>query len=109
MIHRPHELDKFFIDDADDLLAGVEGAQHFLADRPLGDTLDEVVGDSKVNVSFEQGAADLAQPVPDVRLREPSPAAKFLERFAQTALDAFKHSELEIIENWGISCNGREL
>ena len=40
----------------DDLLAGVEGAQHFLADGLLGDALDEVVGDGEVDVGVEQGA-----------------------------------------------------
>ena len=34
-IDRPHEGDQFVVDDLDDLLAGVEGAQHFLADGAL--------------------------------------------------------------------------
>ena len=36
-IDRPHQLDQFVVDDLDDLLAGVEGAQHFLADGALRD------------------------------------------------------------------------
>ncbi len=36
-IDRPHEADEFVVDDLDDLLAGVEGAQHFLADGALRD------------------------------------------------------------------------
>ena len=76
----------------DDLLAGIEGAQHFLADRLLGDALDEVVGDVEVDVGFEQGLADLLQAFADVGFGEPAAAAQLLEGLAQTALNAFKHS-----------------
>ena len=34
-IDRPHEGDEFVVDDLDDLLAGVDGAQHGLADGAL--------------------------------------------------------------------------
>ena len=41
MIDRPHQLDQFVVDDLDDLFAGVERAEDFLADGLLGDAGDE--------------------------------------------------------------------
>ena len=58
-IDRPHERDEFVVDDLDDLLAGIEGAQHFLADGALRDFGDEVLGDGEIDVGFEKGFAHL--------------------------------------------------
>ena len=53
----------------DDLLAGIERAQHFLADRLFRDPLDEGIGDVEVDVGFEQRAAHLLQAVAGRSLR----------------------------------------
>ena len=76
----------------DDLLAGVERAEDFLADGLLGDALDERVDDVEVDVGFEQGLADLAQAFADVGLGEPAAAAQLLERVAEALLNAFEHA-----------------
>ncbi len=54
--------------------------------------LDEVAGDGEVDVGVEQGLADLLHGLADVGLGDAAAAAQLLERFAETALDAFKHS-----------------
>ena len=59
VIDRPHQGDQFVVDDADDLLAGVEGAENLLAERLLGDALDKVVGDREIDVGVEQGSCGL--------------------------------------------------
>src|SRR5262249_42892603 len=91
VIDRPHKGDEFLVDDADDLLAGVEAPQDGLADGPLGDASDEGVDDVEVDVSVEQRTAALLQAVADVRLGESSPAAQLLEDLAQRALQPIKH------------------
>ena len=55
-IDRSHQLNKFVVDNFDDLLAGVEGAEHLLADGSLRDLGDEVLGDGVVDVGFEEGS-----------------------------------------------------
>ena len=62
MIDRPHEVDQLVVDDLDDLLAGIEGAQDVLAERFLGDALDEVVGDGEIDVGVEQARRTPAMP-----------------------------------------------
>src|SRR5262245_28445008 len=91
MVDRPHQLDELVVDDADDLLAGIERAENFLAEGPFGDPLDEVVSDGEIDVGFEQGLAYLSHTVADVGLSDPAASAQLLERFAQTALNAFEH------------------
>ena len=71
---------------------GLSDAQHVLAERLLGDALDEVVGDVEVDVGLEQGGADLLQPVPDVGFGDAAPAAQLFQRFRQTSLNAVKHA-----------------
>ena len=90
-IDRPHEGDQLVVDDLEDLLAGIEGAQHFLADGALGDALDEIVGDGVVDVGVEQGLADFLHGLADVGFRDASAAAQLLQGFAEIALNAFKH------------------
>src|SRR5262249_36314168 len=74
-----------------DLFTGVEGAEDFLADRFLLDTLDEVVGDGEVDVSVEQGLADFLQAVVDIGRGEPAAATEAPEGVGEAALNAFKH------------------
>src|SRR5262249_15058127 len=85
------EGDEFVVNDLDDLLAGVEGAEDFLADGAFGDALDESVGDGEVHVGIEQRAADLLHALADVGFGDAPAAAQLLQPFAQGFLDAFKH------------------
>ena len=39
MVDRPHQIDQFLIDDADDLLARVERLEHLFANRLLRDAV----------------------------------------------------------------------
>src|SRR5262249_25007467 len=73
-------------------LAGVKSAEHFLAERLLGDAGDEVVGDGEVDVGVEKGLTDLAQPLADVGLGEPAAAEQFFQGLTEAALNAFKHT-----------------
>ena len=104
-IDRSHEGDQLVVDVADDLLAGVDRAQHFLADRFLGDALDEDVGDIVVDVGVEQGAADLHQALADVGLGDPAAAAQLLQRFGQISLDAFEHGFSLLARRQGNACS----
>ena len=70
----PMSWTEFVVHDADDLLAGIERSEHVLAERLLGDALDEVVGDVEIDVGLEQGGADLLQALLDVGLGEPASA-----------------------------------
>ena len=91
-IDRPHELNEFVVDDLDDLLAGVEGAQHFLADGALRDLGDEVLGDGEVDVGFQQGLAHFLHGFTDVGFRDAAAAAQLFQSLGEAALDAFKHT-----------------
>ena len=53
--------------------------------------LDERIDDVEIDVGFEQGGTDLAQPFADVGRREPAAPAKFLERVAKPALNTIEH------------------
>ena len=85
-IDRPHERDEFVVDDLDDLLAGVDGAQDGLTDGALGDARDEGLDDLEVHVGVEQRLADLLEALLDVRLGDATTTAQLLERIAQTSL-----------------------
>src|SRR5215470_19398326 len=89
-------MDQLVIDYADDLFAGVEGAQDLLADGALGDALDEGVGDRVIDVGVEQGLADFLEALADVGLGDSAAAAQLLERFAQASLNALEHARLAI-------------
>src|SRR6185437_1110044 len=80
------------VNDLEDLFTGVEGAQHLLTDGALGDALNEVVGDGVVDVGIEQRFAHFLHGLTDVGFRDASAAAQLLERFAEIALNTFKHS-----------------
>ena len=59
-VSRAERLDQRVVDDLDDHLARRDRAQHFLADRLLGDLVDEIAGDRQRDVGLEQGDAHLA-------------------------------------------------
>ena len=97
MIHRAHQVDEFVVDDAHDLLAGVQRAEHGLADGPLGDALNEVVGDGEVDVGVQQGAADFLQTVANIGFGQAAAAAQLLQRLAEAFLDALEHDTANLL------------
>ena len=88
MIDRAHQVDELLVDDADDLLARIEGLEHLLADRLLGDLLHEVPDDREADVGLEQRLFDELEPVAHVRFGELALAAERLERGIQAILRA---------------------
>src|SRR5262249_2066110 len=92
-IDRPHEGDQLLVDDGDDLLVGVDGAEDLLPDGLLLDALDEVLGDLVVDVGVEQGLADLLEALAHVGFGEPAAPTELFEGLAEAALDAFEHGE----------------
>ena len=78
MIDRPHEVDERLVNDANDLLAGVERLEHRVADRLVAHALHEVANDGEANVGFQQRTLDELQAVAHVRFGElPLPAKGF--------------------------------
>ena len=64
------QLGQLVIKDFNNLLARRDAPQHFLAERPVLDSRDEILGNLKVNVGFQQCQPNLAQRVIDVALRD---------------------------------------
>ena len=97
MIHRPHELDQLFVDDADDLFAWIERAQDLLAERLFGDPLDELVGHRVVDVGIQKSAAHFLQPVADIGFGQPAASAQLLEGLTQASLDTLEHDTRNLL------------
>ena len=85
-VDRAHQVDQLLVDDADELLAGIERSQHLFADGLFGELGHEVLDDRIVDVGFEQGLLDQGQPIAHVRLGELSLAAEGFERTGQALL-----------------------
>src|SRR5262249_40359543 len=83
--------DEFLVNDVDDLFAGVESPQHFLADGSLSDALGKLGDDSVVDVRVEEGFADLAHRVADVGLGDAAAAAQLLAGLGEVPLSACEH------------------
>ena len=91
VIDRAHQVDQLLVDDADDLLAGVERSEHLLAQRLLADPADEVLDDRIADVGFEQGLLHQRQPLAHVRFGQLALAAQALQAHGQTFLQGFEH------------------
>jgi hypothetical protein len=78
------------------LFAGVDRAQDLVAERLLGDALDEIIGDIEIDVALEQGLANLVHAFANICLGNATAAAQVLERFAQAALKSFEHNRLSV-------------
>src|SRR6185369_10737125 len=88
---RPEQADELVIDDFDDLLAGLDALDDFLAERLLAHAIDEVAGDLEIDVCLEQRHAHLAQGIAHVGLGDFAEAAKVLENFLQLVGQAVEH------------------
>ena len=71
------------MNDFDDLLAGRDAGENFLAERTLFGALDEVLGDLVIDVGLQQRQSHLAQRVGDVLLRQLAVPAQRLEHRLQ--------------------------
>ena len=91
MVHRAHQVDQFLVDDADELVRGVEGLEDRLADGLLGDLGDERLGDLDADVGFQQGRLHQGQPFAHVRLGQPAASAEGPDRRTEVFLKGFEH------------------
>ena len=66
MIDRPHQVDEFLMNDADNLLIRTQRFENCIAGRLSRHILDEVLHDVVRDISFEQGLADLFHAVTNV-------------------------------------------
>ena len=75
-----HQRGQLVVDDLDDLLTGVELADHVGAERPLLDRVGEALDDLEVDVSLQQREPDLTHGAVDVGLGQRAVAAHVGER-----------------------------
>lgn len=68
VVDRSHQVDELSVDDADDLLAGVERVENLLAHRINGDAVDEVLDDRIADVGLEQRLLHGVEPFAHIRL-----------------------------------------
>ena len=77
------DLLEFFVDDLDDLLAGVQGCRHLGAQSAFTHPSGEFTDHGNGNVSVQEGAADLADCGINVGLSQAALAAEILEGCCQ--------------------------
>ena len=82
--------------DLDDLLSRIEGVRQLLPHRPLANATDEVLGDVEVDVGFQQGEADLAQDIVDVRLGQLAAAAEATEDPVESIGQCLEHGGVRV-------------
>ena len=75
-----------------DLLAGRDAAQHFLAQRFFFDARDETLRDLKIDIRLEQREAHLPQRIVDVRLADRAVTAQILEDVLKLIAELRKHA-----------------
>ena len=76
MVHRPHQVHQFLIDDVNQLFGGVQRFQDRLADGLLADPGHEILDHRQADVGLQQGALHQAEAVAHVRLGKPSASAE---------------------------------
>ena len=91
MIDGTHEIDELVMDDLDDLLRGMDGADDVLADGPVGDAADELLDDLEVDVGRKEGHAHFPQAFLDVLLAQPPLAAELAEDVADGFRQGLEH------------------
>lgn len=67
------------MEDFDDLLAGLDRLENDLAHGLFLDLGDEILGDRKLDVGFQQGQADFAERGRDIFLTQLAMAAELFE------------------------------
>ena len=78
-IRGTEKFDQFIVDNFDDLLARLDAKKDFLTDGFVFNAVDEIAGDLKIDVRFEQGETDFAEGLADVFLGDFAEPAQVLE------------------------------
>jgi hypothetical protein len=81
------------MDDFDDLLAGLDALDDFLAQRLGFDLLNEIAGDLEIDVRVQQGHTDLAQGVADVAFGDFAQAAQVAEGILEFLRQSVEHGD----------------
>src|SRR5699024_9095775 len=89
-------LDKLVVDELDDLLGGVERLGDLFAQRSLTDPAGDLAPHRDGDVGVEQGTADLADRLVDVRLGEAAMAAQTLQRCCDAIGEVVEHEALPL-------------
>src|SRR5688572_14540549 len=92
---RAQQVHQFIVNDFDDLLAGLDALDHFLAERLGLHPVDEIPGNLEIHVRFQQRHPHLAQRVADVLFRNLAETAKILESVLELAAQRIEH-ELKV-------------
>src|SRR4051812_25338819 len=77
-----------------DLLAGRNATQHFLAERLFPNSSDELLGNLKIHICFQQSEAHLTERVIDVGLADRAVTAKVLKDVLKLIAELRKHNSL---------------
>ena len=85
------EFDEFVMDDFDDLLAGMNALDDFLADGFAFDAFDEIASDLEIDVGVQQRQPHFPQRVGRICLRDPSQSAQVAKRVLKLAADRVEH------------------
>src|SRR2546423_14109223 len=83
-----------------DLLAGRDAAQDFLAESLLFDPANEILRDLEIDVRFEQRQAHLPERVIDVGLADRPMTAKILEDVLKLVAELRKHDATSAAGRW---------
>src|SRR5690606_21280858 len=89
-------LDQLVVDDLDDLLGGIEGLGDLFAQGALADPAGELAHDGDGDVGIEEGTADLADRLVDVRLGQAAVAAQTLQRRCDAIGEVVEHEALPL-------------
>ena len=90
-VGRAEQIDEFIVDDFDDLLAGMDALDDFLAEGLGFDAVDEIAGDLEIDIGFEKSHTDLAEGVRDIGLGDFTEAAQVLEGVLELAGKRIEH------------------
>src|SRR4029077_1604186 len=84
-----------FVKYVNDLLAGCDATQHFLAQRLFFDPRDKVFCNLEIDICFEQRETDLAQCIINVRLADRPVTAQILENVLKLIAELGKHGSIQ--------------
>src|SRR5688572_18478762 len=81
------QIHQFVMDDLDDLLAGMDALNDFLAEGLFLDAINELLDHLEIDIRVQQGHPDLAEAVGDVVLGDFSKTAKVTKRVLKLATE----------------------
>ena len=89
---RAQRIDERVMDDLDDLLAGRDGFQDFMAHGARAHFLHESAGDGQRHIGFEQRPAHFAQRLIDILFRQRAAPGQFVEDAGKPVLKILEHA-----------------